>query len=481
MVLGADVHGGAQQWHPNVSQNPVLSGRTNLTSREGRHSPTTFYDAAQQQQSASPFSARRTLTPDEVYFFQKQQSRGSSRQSPRVPQQAPLQLLSPRVRAEITRGQQQGYNGSPVGARSSSVENNVHKLRDEVADLRHLMGTYSEHHPSSNIHSRRHSLDGTSPPPLPSHLARPPTTGSAGSGMPPTDATIASSARAWTRPVPPFALRDQPPRGGNFGLSELPSRFEPPPSSMLSSYTDASEFGREGQGHHLEPLDDAVLARAAAESGVSPAFAGVAGKLPGSGNITFQSHAVRFAVTLAERMQATDSAKSGAPSTEGCYTCLEVLREMLPLLGPLAPVISNVHDALQLCLLSEHHYEAAYADQLNESSSSTSARKMRRNQRAAAHQQKLQGRGRVPYFVLVRKLEEAAAALRLERDTALEEVSRNQADLTNLDEQLTAAKAQLQVRLCERERGCVAMRGICADAFACLLCVRLSVSGTMPA
>jgi chromosome segregation ATPase len=54
--------------------------------------------------------------------------------------------------------------------------------------------------------------------------------------------------------------------------------------------------------------------------------------------------------------------------------------------------------------------------------------------------------GRVPYFVLVHKLEEAAAALRLERDSSLEEVSRNQADLTNLDEQLTTAKEQLQIK-----------------------------------
>ena len=175
--------------------------------------------------------------------FSEAADRGSSRQSPRVPQQAPLQW-SPRVRAEITRGQQQGYNGSPVGARSSSVENNVHKLRDEVADLRHLVGTYSEHHPSSNIHSRRHSLDGTSPPPLPSHLARPPTTGSAGSGMPPTDATIASSARAWTRPVPPFALRDQPPRGGQW-VSELPSRLSRrPPRCCLPIPTRLSLVGR---------------------------------------------------------------------------------------------------------------------------------------------------------------------------------------------------------------------------------------------
>jgi len=33
----------------------------------------------------------------------------------------------------------------------------------------------------------------------------------------------------------------------------------------------------------------------------------------------------------------------------------------------------------------------------------------------------------------------------MERDSALEEVSRNVDDLTNLEEQLAAAKAQLQV------------------------------------
>jgi hypothetical protein len=43
-------------------------------------------------------------------------------------------------------------------------------------------------------------------------------------------------------------------------------------------------------------------------------------------------------------------------------TCLEVLHEMLPLLGPLAPVLQNVHDALSLCLLSEQHYTDGLAD-----------------------------------------------------------------------------------------------------------------------
>ena len=40
------------------------------------------------------------------------------------------------------------------------------------------------------------------------------------------------------------------------------------------------------------------------------------------------------------------------PSPEGCMTCLAVLEEMIPLLGPLAPTMSRVYEALRLCLLS---------------------------------------------------------------------------------------------------------------------------------
>ena len=40
------------------------------------------------------------------------------------------------------------------------------------------------------------------------------------------------------------------------------------------------------------------------------------------------------------------------PSPEGCMTCLAVLEEMIPLLGPLAPTMSKVYEALRLCLLS---------------------------------------------------------------------------------------------------------------------------------
>ena len=110
-------------------------------------------------------------------------------------------------------------------------------------------------------------------------------------------------------------------------------------------------------------LSNAALARAAAEAGVFPPFAA---PLPAGGGsrsprgaadgLAFQSHAVKFAVRLAEQLEQTSTTKEASPSTEGCYTCLAVLREMMPLLGPLAPVLKNVYDALALCLLSENHY-----------------------------------------------------------------------------------------------------------------------------
>jgi len=124
---------------------------------------------------------------------------------------------------------------------------------------------------------------------------------------------------------------------------------------------------------------------------------------------------------------------------------------MLPLLGPLAPVLQNVHDALSLCLLSEHHYtDGLGGQQHGHGGTGNSNPSPARTYECVTDRENpptpKASHGRVPYFVLVRKLEEAAAALRLERDAALEEVARNQADLTNLDEQLTTAKTQLQVK-----------------------------------
>lgn len=256
-------------------------------------------------------------------------------------------------------------------------------------------------------------------------------------GSPRFDATVASNKQQWHRTGGgasgrKFALRDQPPRIHGMKLADLHSRIQPTPRPSSSS-----------RAGHLKPPSTAAaaLAHAAAEAGVSPAFASAPASF-GSTGLVFQSNAVRFSVTLAEHLERTEQANQASPSAEGCYTCLEVLSEMLPLLGPLAPVIRNVHDALELCLLSEHHYSD---DGLAAAALTTpSPRSARRNAGTSAHQ--ATGHRRVPYFILVRKLEEAAAALRLERDTALEQVGRNVADLTNLDEQLIAAKAQLQVK-----------------------------------
>ena len=113
---------------------------------------------------------------------------------------------------------------------------------------------------------------------------------------------------------------------------------------------------------------------------------------------------------------------------------------MVALVGPLGPVLQNVHDALQLSLLSPHHYSDGMF--LDDGESPV----MRTSTDAALERHAAATRGRVPFFVLVRKLEEAAAALRSGRDTALEEVARNVTDLSNLDEQLATAKSSLQTK-----------------------------------
>ena len=149
---------------------------------------------------------------------------------------------------------------------------------------------------------------------------------------------------------------------------------------------------------------------------------------------------MRFAVKLAEQLEQTSALKAASPSTEGCYTCLAVLREMMPLLGPLAPVLRNVYDALMLCLLSQNYYtDGTFMDD-----PSSPARWGPAADEQRAFENVAAAAGRVPFFVLVRKLEEATAALRLERDTALEQVARHQIDLRQLDDQLATAKAQLQ-------------------------------------
>lgn len=241
----------------------------------------------------------------------------------------------------------------------------------------------------------------------------------------------------------------------------------------------------------------ADLARAAAQSGVAPPLSDTtvqpAGALQGSN--AFQSNAVRFAVTIAERLAAASTTKEGSPSAESCYTCLSILREMLPLLGPLGPVLQNVHDALQLCLLSDQHYgdievvgsdcgagsSAAQVSAAGMAGDSQTPRAIGRGalfgspsprvkqdggagegtprngnpawrgsggedpaRRTRSHSAASSVRfNRVPYFVLVRKLEEANEEMRRERDASIRAVSDHQKELSDLNAQLSEANAQL--------------------------------------
>lgn len=255
-----------------------------------------------------------------------------------------------------------------------------------------------------------------------------------------------------------------------------------------------------------DPAALAALARSAAAAGVVPPFGGCAadavvhgGPLGADGQpLDFHSPAVRFAVALAESLEGADARRTGAPSVEGCLTCLATLRSMVPLLGPLGPVLQTVHDALGLCVLSEESSaeglvagfdEAAAAAKAeptwptavaladgqwpaNASAAAAAATRLTSSSSNAASaalavptsSEAGSGVGptaplgarfpggaavkgqRVPYFLLVRKLEEERVLLRQERDRALDEVVRGSEDLTNLDEQLSTAREQLHAK-----------------------------------
>ena len=183
-----------------------------------------------------------------------------------------------------------------------------------------------------------------------------------------------------------FAFRESVLRTGTVPLADIHSRLDgssgKSPVSPGSSYAnspcgsfrqralgDGGSFrgGREGGGAARQ-YDRAELARLAAAAGVAPAL-GVRpsvqrGGAPvpcrpagapasavraaqeqagsqladGVSPAGFTSDVVRFAVALAENLDAAETARQGAPSTRSCYTCLSVLQDLIPLLGPLGPV-----------------------------------------------------------------------------------------------------------------------------------------------
>merc|ERR1712228_505679 len=103
---------------------------------------------------------------------------------------------------------------------------------------------------------------------------------------------------------------------------------------------------------------------------------------------TIHSASNRFAVIVAEKLEAAERAAQGGPSLSGCYAALEILREMCPLLGPLEPVLQRVMQALRLCLLSTQHYSELPAGAA-------------RSESEIDHSMRRRSIGQVPYFVLV--------------------------------------------------------------------------------
>jgi len=199
-----------------------------------------------------------------------------------------------------------------------------------------------------------------------------------------------------------------------------------------------------GSSESAQAVDNVcTFAHAALEVGVTWPLLAVPSKA-GSSAIPFRSHALRFAVRLAEHLQRLDQPRQLSTKT-GCYASLDVLFELVPLMGPLAPMLSKVHDALQLCLLSEPRH----SEQVDAAGASPPGGA---SDECAPHGPPLSGASRerahvrVPYFVLMRDLEEAAAALQLARDSVREGLSRSVTDIANLDEQLATAKAQLKVK-----------------------------------
>lgn len=208
----------------------------------------------------------------------------------------------------------------------------------------------------------------------------------------------------------------------------------------------------------------------------------------------FQSCAVRFAVAIAERLPAAANLRSNSPSTDSCYTCLSILREMVPLLGPLGPVLQNVHEAMQVCLLSDQHYGNIYPSERGAEKAPT-GRSLRHGvgpfpvrvsadstardgsasprvgaprhdddddpawcgscggERARGHAAGFGVRfNRVPYFLLVRKLEEANRIMRTERDASIKAVSDNHKHFSSVSTKLAVANERLSVKTATIEK-----------------------------
>ena len=143
---------------------------------------------------------------------------------------------------------------------------------------------------------------------------------------------------------------DASPRGSRAERGRLPIAPSPrtaSPPSAAAYTTDYASVAEESTR---------LLATAAAAAGVVPALVPPATQAGPSGVSTFQSSALRLAVTVAEQLDSAERAAAGAPSARSVAICLHLLEEMTPLMGPLETVALRLTAALRRCLLSDRHY-----------------------------------------------------------------------------------------------------------------------------
>ena len=170
------------------------------------------------------------------------------------------------------------------------------------------------------------------------------------------------------------------------------------------------------------------LATAAAAMGVVPALAppaaqGGVATAPGETARAFQSAAVRLAVTVAEQLASTERAAQGGPSLRSAMTCLQLLGEIAPLLGPLQAVMERLTQALRLCVLSDRHFSRAVPP----------GGTVSRTQPLA-------------YFEIVERLEARLEEASVERDDLRSDVQLGEAREARLEAQLAAAQAELRAQ-----------------------------------
>ena len=214
---------------------------------------------------------------------------------------------------------------------------------------------------------------------------------------------------------------DASPRGSRAERGRLP--IAPSPAAAPPATADyATDYATEYAAVAEE--SSRLLATAAAAAGVVPALVPPATQAGPSGVSTFQSSALRLAVTVAEQLDSAERAAAGAPSARSVAICLHLLEEMTPLMGPLEVVALRLTAALRRCLLSDRHYslDGQHAEQP------------------------------LTYFELVSRLEEDLAKARREADAARAEVRLGGDEVAELQRELQETQAALRTQREERER-----------------------------